>query len=118
MVLNWGKVFYIFFTLMSLTTSVSFLFEDTALALFAAASINFISTLLKLGVRNLLAAELLSGSLVADFHLIPAFLWYQFGNAMGVHDKLLLGLVVGAIIANVYTLIISIVESAKTKEDF
>ena len=115
--MNWGKVFYIFFTLMSLTTSVSFLFEHSVIALFAAASINMISSLLKLGVRNLLSAELLAGSLVADLHLLPAFLIYQFGST-GTHDALIAGLVSGAIIANIYTIIISIVESAKTKEEF
>jgi len=115
--MNWGKVFYIFFTLMSLTTSVSFLFENAGIALFAAASINFISSILKLGVRNLLAAELLAGSLVADLHLLPAFFIFEFGNNE-THADLIFGLVIGAIIANVYTLIISIVESAKTKEEF
>ena len=115
--MNWGKVFYIFFTLMSLTTSVSFIFENTLIALFAAGSINLISSILKLGVRNLLSAELLAGSLVADLHLLPAFFLYQFGNTE-THSALITGLVVGAIIANVYTLIISIVESAKTKEEF
>ena len=115
--MNWGKVFYIFFTLMSLTTSVSFIFENSVIALFAASSINLISSVLKMGVRNLLSAELLAGSLVADLHLLPAFLMYQFGN-IEEHSGLILGLVIGAIIANVYTLIISIVESAKTKEEF
>jgi len=115
--MNWGKVFYIFFTLMSLTTSISFLFEHSVIALFAAASINMISSLLKLGVRNLLSAELLAGSLVADLHLLPAFLMFQFGSA-NIHKDLITGLVVGAIIANTYTIIISIVESAKTKEEF
>lgn len=115
--MNWGKVFYIFFTLMSLTTSVSFIFEHSVIALFAAASINLISSILKLGVRNLLSAELLAGSLVADLHLLPAFFMYQFGNT-GTHAELITGLVIGAIIANVYTIVISIVESAKTKEDF
>ena len=115
--MNWGKVFYIFFALMSLTTSVAFLFEHSAVALFAAASINFVSTILKLGVRNLLAAELLAGSLVADLHLIPAFFIFQFGDT-NAHVALIKGLVAGAIIANLYTLIVSIVESAKTKEEF
>jgi len=115
--MNWGKVFYIFFTLMSLTTSVAFLFEHSAVALFGAASINMISSILKLGVRNLLAAELLAGSLVADLHLLPAFFIFQFGNVSS-HQDLLIGLMIGAIIANIYTLIISIVESAKTKEEF
>jgi len=102
---------------MSLTTSVSFLADDSVIALFAAASINFVSSILKLGVRNLLAAELLAGSLVADLHLIPAFFIYQFAEA-GAHTGLIKGLIFGAIIANVYTLIISIVESSKTKEEF
>ena len=114
--MNWGKVFYIFFTLMSLTTSVSFLYDHTIIALFAAGSINFVSTILKLGVRNLLSAELLAGSLVADLHLIPSLWFFHFGE--GENINLIIGLVMGAIIANVYTLIISIVESAKTKEDF
>jgi hypothetical protein len=85
-------------------------------ALFAAGSINLISTILKLGIRNLLSAELLAGSLVADLHLLPAFFMFQFRD--GDHINLVVGLVIGAIIANIYTLVISIVESAKTKEDF
>ena len=101
---------------MSLTTSVSFIYEHTGLALFAAGSINLVSTILKLGVRNLLSAELLAGSLVADLHLLPAFFIFQFGS--GENSNLIIGLIIGAIIANIYTLIISIVESAKTKEDF
>jgi hypothetical protein len=115
--MNWGKVFYIFFALMSLTTSVAFMFEHSSVTLFAAASINFISSILKLGVRNLLAAELLAGSLVADLHLLPAFFLYEFGKE-GTPESLIAGLVLGAIIANIYTLVISIVESAKTKEEF
>ncbi|MBD3793530.1 MAG: hypothetical protein IE889_05135 [Campylobacterales bacterium] len=114
--MNWGKVIYIFFTLMSLTTSVSYLFEHNVVTLFAAGSINLVSTILKLGVRNLLSAELLAGSLVADLHLLPAFLMAYLGDTE--QSNLIVGLVSGAIIANVYTLVISIVESAKTKEDF
>lgn len=112
--MNWGKVFYIFFTLMSLTTSAAFLYEHSAVALFIAGSVNVISTLLKIGVRNLLSAELLAGSLVADLHLLPAFFAFQFyGN-----DLLATGLVIGAVIANSYTIVISMIESAKEKADF
>lgn len=114
--MNWGKVFYIFFTLMSLTTSVSFIYEPMGISIFIAASTNIISTILKLGIRNLLAAELLSGSLVADLHLIPAFFVFQFYNTN--HENVAIGLMAGAIIANIYTLIISIIESAKSREDF
>jgi len=112
--MNWGKVFYIFFTLMSLTTSAAFLYEHSAVALFIAGSVNVISTLLKIGVRNVLSAELLAGSLVADLHLIPAFFILQFNDNHGLAT----GLVIGAVIANLYTLLVSMIESAKEKADF
>jgi len=112
--MNWGKVFYIFFTLMSLTTSAAFLYENSAVALFIAGSVNIISTLLKIGVRNILSAELLAGSLVADLHLIPAFFALQFNG----NDKIAVGLVIGAVVANIYTIIVSMIESSKEKADF
>ena len=71
--MNWGKVVYIFFALMSLTTTAGFLYDKNEIALFIAASVNLISTLLKIGVKNIFAAELFASSLVADLHLIPAF---------------------------------------------
>jgi len=112
--MNWGSVFYMFFTLMSLTTSAAFLYDHSIVALFIASSVNVISTFMKIGVRNLLSAELLAGSLVADLHLIPAFFALQlYGN-----ESLAVGLVIGAVIANAYTIIVSIVESSKEKVDF
>ena len=112
--MQWGKVFYIFFALMSLTTSAAFLYENSLVALFIAGSVNIISTILKIGVRNLLSAELLAGSLVADLHLIPAFFAMKFYQ----NDTIAVGLVIGAVIANVYTIIVSMIESAKEKADF
>jgi len=81
--MQWGKVFYIFFTLMSLTTSAAFLYENSLVALFIAGSVNVVSTILKIGVRNILSAELLAGSLVADLHLIPAFFAMKFYDRFG-----------------------------------
>ncbi len=112
--MQWGKVFYIFFTLMSLTTSAAFLYDEALVALFIAGSVNIISTIMKIGVRNILSAELLAGSLVADLHLIPAFFVLKFYD----NHALATGLVIGAVIANLYTLIISIVESSREKADF
>jgi hypothetical protein len=112
--MHWGKVFYIFFTLMSLTTSAAFLYENSLFAIFLAGSINVVSTILKLGIRNMLSAELLAGSLVADLHLIPAFFAFKFYD----NHSLAMGLVIGAVIANIYTLIITMIESSKEKEDF
>jgi hypothetical protein len=112
--MQWGKVFYIFFTLMSLTTSAAFLYENSLVALFIAGSVNVVSTILKLGVRNILSAELLAGSLVADLHLIPAFFAMKFYD----NDTMAVGLVIGAVIANLYTIIVSMIESSKEKADF
>jgi len=112
--MQWGKVFYIFFTLMSLTTSAAFLYDEALVALFVAGSVNVISTIMKIGVRNTLSAELLAGSLVADLHLIPAFFALKFYE----HHTLAVGLVIGAVVANVYTIIISMIESSKEKVDF
>jgi len=112
--MQWGKVFYIFFALMSLTTSAAFLYDESLVALFVAGSVNVISTILKIGVRNTLSAELLAGSLVADLHLIPAFFALKFYES----HTLAVGLVIGAVVANVYTIIISMIESSKEKADF
>ncbi len=112
--MQWGKVFYIFFTLMSLTTSAAFLYEDSLVALFIAGSVNMISTIMKIGVRNILSAELLAGSLVADLHLIPAFFVMKFYE----NTPVAIGLVIGAVIANFYTIIVSMIESSKEKIDF
>ena len=114
--MDWGKVTYIFFSLMSLTTTAGFIYEPNAVALFIAAGVNVISTILKLGVKNLLAAELLASSLVADLHLIPAFMVLTF-----MHDlELAISLAIGAVVANMFSIALALIESAKSqdKEDF
>jgi len=112
--MDWGKVVYVFFTLMSLTSTAGFLYEHTSVMLFVAASLNLISTILKLGVRNLLAAELLAASLVADLHLIPAFIYVEvIGNMQWA-----IALAIGALIANLFSIGMVFIESAKAKESF
>ena len=114
--MDWCKVTYIFFSLMSLTTTAGFLYEPNTIALFVAAGVNVISTILKLGVKNLLAAELLASSLVADLHLIPAFLVLTFTNDL----PLTISLAIGAIVANIFSVALALIESAKSqdKEEF
>lgn len=114
--MDWGKVIYIFFSLMSLTTTAGFIYEPNAIALFIAAGVNVISTILKLGVKNLLAAELLASSLVADLHLIPAFMVLTFTDNVA----LTISLAIGAIVANIFSVALALIESAKSqdKEDF
>ncbi len=112
--MDWGKVIYIFFALMSLTTTVGFLYEQNEVALFIAASINLISTLLKIGVKNILSAELFASSLVADLHLIPAFLFMQLANNI----TMAISLSIGAIVANIFSLSLVLIEALKTQEEF
>ncbi len=110
--MDWGKVIYIFFSLMSLTTTAGFLYDHNAVALFIAAGVNVISTILKIGVRNLLSAELLASSLVADLHLIPAFIVYTFTNNV----ELAIALAIGAVVANLFAVALALIESARSTE--
>jgi hypothetical protein len=112
--MDWGKVVYVFFTLMSLTSTAGFLYEHTSVALFVAASLNLVSTILKLGVRNLLSAELLASSLVADLHLIPAFIYLELvGNVNWA-----IALAIGALFANIFSMALVLIESSKTRDEY
>lgn len=112
--MDWGKVVYVFFSLMSLTSTAGFLYEHTSIALFVAASLNLISTILKIGVRNLLAAELLASSLVADLHLIPAFIYLEIVGNM----EWAIALAIGALIANIFSMGLVYIESSKNREEY
>lgn len=112
--MDWGKVIYVFFSLMSLTSIAGFLYEHSAVALFFAASLNLVSTFLKIGVRNLLSAELLASSLVADLHLIPAFIYLEVvGNLEWV-----IALTIGALIANLFSVGLVYIESLKARDEY
>lgn len=112
--MDWGKVIYVFFALMSLTSIAGFLYEQNAVVLFVAASVNLISTFLKIGVRNLLSAELFASSLVADLHLIPAFIYLEvIGNI-----EWAIALAIGALIANIFSIGLVYIESSKTHEEY
>ncbi len=112
--MDWGKVIFIFFALMSLTTTAGYLYDHNTTALFIAASINLISTLLKIGVKNVLSAELFASSLVADLHLIPAFIYAELvGN-----NEAAMAMAIGGVIANIFSMALVLIESSKVKEEF
>ena len=112
--MDWGKVIYVFFSLMSLTSIAGFLYEHSAVALFVAVSFNLVSTLLKIGIRNLLSAELLASSLVADLHLIPAFFYLVIlGNL-----EWAIALTIGALIANLFSVGLVYIESMKSRDEY
>ncbi len=112
--MDWGKVVYIFFALMSLTTTAGYLYDHNTIALFIAASINLVSTLLKIGVKNILAAELFASSLVADLHLIPAFLYEQLADNV----EAAMAMAIGGVIANFFSMALVLVEASKTRDEF
>lgn len=112
--MDWGKVIYVFFTLMSLTSTAGFMYEHTASLLLTAASLNLVSTILKIGVRNLLSAELLASSLVADLHLIPAFIYLVVAH----NETMATALTIGALIANLFSMGLVYIESSKTREEY
>ena len=99
---------------MSLTTTVGFIFDHNTTALFIAMSINLVSTLLKIGVKNILSAELFASSLVADLHLIPAFLYAELAHNM----KAAVAMAVGAIVANAFSMALVLIEASKVREEF
>ena len=112
--MDWGKVIYVFFSLMSLTSIAGFLYEQNSVALFFAASVNLVSTFLKIGVRNLLSAELFASSLVADLHLVPAFVYLEIvGNISWA-----MSLAIGALIANIFSMGLVYIESSRTREEY
>lgn len=108
--MDWGKVIFIFFSLGSLTSTAGFLWDPNVVILFVALALNLISTTLKIGVKKQLASELLASSLVADFHLIPAFIFLQVFNNLSVTYVL----IIGALLANVFSLALMLIESAKS----
>ena len=110
--MDWGKVIYVFFQLMSLTSVAGYLYDNNAVALFIAVSLNLISTFLKIGVRNIVAAELFAASLVADLHLIPAFIY----DVIKHDTKAAVAMAIGAFIANIVTIILSFIEISKSKD--
>jgi hypothetical protein len=113
--MDWGKVIYIFFSLMSLTSIAGYLYDPTSsMGLFIALSVNLVSTVLKIGVKNLLAAELFAASLVADLHLIPA----TYYEVVKHESHVALSLAVGAFLANIVSFIFAAIELAKSRDEY
>ncbi len=112
--MDWGKVGTAFFIMMSLTTTVGFVYDGDPYELVASVTFNLIATLLKLGSKKTLSAELLATSLAADLHLIPALIFYE----MGARATLVEALAWGALVANIFSVIIVIVETVlESKEE-
>lgn len=122
-----ANVWVVFFILMSLTTSIGFIYSHSAIDLFLAAIFNIIATLVKYKnkEKNVLGEISLGSSIVADLHLIPAcVLVLTFVLTTGawfvelppVEDsfevKGAIGFAIGAVIANMVSVLIVILNES------
>lgn len=110
--MDWGRVFFIFFSLASLTSLVAYVYDSNPVMIFIAAALNLISTTLKIGVKNMLSSEMLASSLVVDLHLIPAFLLHQISQ----DERMANTLAVSALAASLFSAILMLIECAKSKD--
>lgn len=110
--MDWGRVFFIFFSLISLTSIVGYIYIQSPTMIFVAAAVNLISTTLKIGVKNMLSSEILASSLVVDLHLIPAFLFHQLGGDITIANVL----AISALVGSIFSAILILIECAKNKD--
>lgn len=126
--MNFEKVVFGFFVLLAATLNFGYVTGDignpmhhNALELYAAVVVNVIATVLKLGDRTQMGAVHLASSLVASIQLILAaatWIWVTQGQgvdplAVSVHSMSgVVSLALGALLANVVSVILMIIETA------
>ncbi len=124
MVVNLEKVIFAFFIVFAATLNFGFFIGDierpelhNIYELFAAIVVNMIATVLKFGDRTQIGAVLLSTSFVADIQLIAAaVLWVVAVHVTGAgmtpeNTASVVSLSGGALLANVVSLVMLIVET-------
>lgn len=122
--MNLEKVVFAFFIVFAATLNFGFFIGDIARAelhniyeLFAAIVVNIVATILKFGDRTQIGAVLLSTSLVADIQLVAAAVVWTFAvhvTGTGMTPEITASVVSlsgGALLANVVSLIMLIVET-------
>lgn len=126
--MNFEKVIFGFFIVLSLTLNVGFFLGEydnaahhSAFELFAVVVVNLIATGLKLGDRSQIGAILLATSLVADFELIAAALRWTFAvhiAGTGVTPDVMASIIAlagGALVANVISVVILVSETLMSR---
>jgi hypothetical protein len=122
--MNLEKVVFAFFIVFAATLNFGFFIGDIArpelhniYELFAAIVVNVIATILKFGDRTQIGAVLLSTSLVADIQLVAAAVVWTFAvhiTGAGMTAEVTASVVSlsgGALLANVVSLVMLIVET-------
>ena len=126
--MNFEKVIFGFFIVLSLTLNVGFFLGEmnnpqhhNVFELFAVIVVNFIATGLKLGDRSQIGAVLLSTSLVADLQLVAAATYWtvvvhvtQTGLTPDVMVSII-SLSGGALVANVISVVILVTETLMSR---
>jgi hypothetical protein len=126
--MNLEKVLFGFFVLFALTLNFGFVMGDIdnpdhhhAYELFAAIVVSLIATILKLGDRSHIGATLLATSLVADLQLIAAacvWAWLTQITDIGLANggmASIVSLAGGAMIANLASVVLLIVETVNVR---
>ncbi len=122
--MNFEKVSFAFFILLSLTLNFGFFVGDidnidhhNVYELYAAIVVSLIATIMKLGDRTHLGAVLVATSLVADLQLIIAALVWGFAthfSETGMAPATVASIVslsAGAVLANIVSVTLLIVET-------
>jgi len=122
--MNLEKVIFGFFIILALTLNFGFCLGDFdniehhhAYELFAAIFVSLIATVLKFGDRTQMGAVLLATSLVADLQLVAAALVWTFAShifEVGMTATMttsVVSLASGALVANVISVILLIIET-------
>lgn len=123
--MNKEKVVFAFFIVLALTLNFGFYIGDPASSVhhnvyefFAALVVSLICTVMKFGDRTHLGALMLATSLVADLQLVAAaFIWGYAEHISGVgmdasNMSSVVSLSGGALLANVVSVILLVIESA------
>ncbi len=122
--MNFEKVLFAFFIVLSLTLNFGFFIGDlddpnhhNVYELYAALVVSLIATILKFGDRAHIGAVLLATSLVADLQLIAAaVVWTMFAHATeaGLTPSVMASIVSlsgGALLANITSVTILVTET-------
>ncbi|MBL8313918.1 MAG: hypothetical protein JNK55_09235 [Rubrivivax sp.] len=122
-----ARVLFAFVIVLALTLNAGFVVGDIAdpahhnvYELFAAIVVNLVATVLKFGDRSPLGSTMLATSLVADIQLVAAAASWGYlgslGGAIAPHGMVtVVSLAVGALVANVVSVLLLVIETASLR---
>lgn len=121
------RVLFAFIIVLALTLNVGFTvgeftdpLQHNRYELFGAIVVSLVATVMKFGDRSPLGSTMLATSLVADLQLIAAAacwgLYASFGNTLAAGEMAtVVSLAVGALVANVISVVLLIIEVANLR---